>query len=230
MALQGEDVSAARTATQRRRVDASPHDGVEGHAPETSPALAAQALAFAVRCHNHQRRDSDGAPFIEHPLEVARLLRDAGCSETVVAAGLLHDVVEDAGVGVRELSARFGPEVGALVGAVTDDANLDGYRRRKQALRDQVRDAGGEAALVFAADKISKVRDWPRQVGRDCFRFDDGPRADRSRRALARHHELRMEHYRESLTMLQQVAPAHPLVTRLGRELDVCMERLANAR
>ena len=45
-----------------------------------------------------ESRDSDGARFIEHPLEVARLLRAAGCSDVVVAAGLLHDVLEHTAV------------------------------------------------------------------------------------------------------------------------------------
>jgi hypothetical protein len=184
--------------------------------------LAPRALAFAVQCHAGQRRESDGNPFITHPLEVARLLRDAGCEECVVAAGLLHDTVEDAGVDVAELSARFGDDVAALVDAVTDDSCVESYRLRMQLLRDQVQFAGGDVALLFAADKISKVREWPKRVRRDEARLGDLPSDNRTRRYLARHYEMRLEHYRASLAMLERVAPGHPLVTQLAQELEHC--------
>jgi (p)ppGpp synthase/HD superfamily hydrolase len=66
--------------------------------PQQQSSLVRSALVFAVRCHARQRRRSDGTAFIEHPLKVAGLLHDAGCSDVVVAAGLLHDVVEDSQV------------------------------------------------------------------------------------------------------------------------------------
>jgi hypothetical protein len=53
------------------------------------------ALAYATRCHVGRRRESDGAPFVEHLSEVARLLRNVGCADVVVAAGLLHSVRQD---------------------------------------------------------------------------------------------------------------------------------------
>jgi (p)ppGpp synthase/HD superfamily hydrolase len=169
---------------------------------EDTSALAHSACVFATHCHARQRRASDGASFIEHPLEVARLLRDAGCSEVVVAAGMLHDVVEDTEVGGDELRARFGSEVADLVLAVTEDAQVTSYRRRKRLLREQVRRAGDDAAVLFAADKISKVRELNGATRRD--------------RIAA----LRLEHYRESLGMLRSIAPEHPLVGRLAAELD----------
>jgi (p)ppGpp synthase/HD superfamily hydrolase len=181
-------------------------DPATSGAIDESSALTRSARVFATRCHSRQRRASDGARFIEHPLEVARLLREAGCSDVVVAAGLLHDVVEDTTVSVGELQARFGNDVAELVRAVTDDARVSSYRRRKQLLREQVRLAGPDAALVFAADKISKVRELARQI-------TAGGDELRDRR------ELRIEHYRASLGMLQRVVPQHPLVRRLADEL-----------
>ena len=90
------------------------HSGAGGGANDGEPALARSAQDFATHWHADQRRASDGALFIEHPLEVARLLRDVGCSDTVVAAGLLHDVVEDTPVSVDELRERFGADVAEL--------------------------------------------------------------------------------------------------------------------
>jgi hypothetical protein len=191
-------------------------------ARDQASALAQAALAFAVRCHAGQRRESDGAPFIEHPLEVERLLREAGCSDLLAVAGLLHDVVEDARVSVSELTSRFGADVARLVQAVTDDAFSPSYRLRKQMLREQVSNAGGDAALLFAAEKISKLRELPAQVRRDRARFGAAAPGSRARNHMELYHEMRFEHYQESLRMLQRVAPRHPLVTRLANELESC--------
>jgi hypothetical protein len=90
-------------------------EGRAGHiASEPRPSVVRSALVFAVRCHAGQRRQSDGAAFIEHPLEVAGLLHDARCSDVVVAAGLLHDVVEESHVTVAELAWRFGSELAGI--------------------------------------------------------------------------------------------------------------------
>ncbi len=184
--------------------------------------LAPRALAFAVQCHAGQRRASDGEPFIKHPLEVARLLRDAGCPESVVVAGLLHDIVEHTDVEVSELSARFGDDVAALVDAITDHSCVDGYRLRKQLLRDHVRFVGGDVALLFAADMISEVREWPKRVRRNRERLHELPCDSRTRRYLERHFEMRLEHYQASLAMLERVIPGHPLVMQLAQELEHC--------
>lgn len=189
---------------------------------DQASSLTRSARAFAARCHARQRRESDGAPFIEHPLEVARLLRDAGCSDVVVGAGLLHDVVEDTDVSVTELAARFGAAVADLVHAVSDRACVESYRLRKQVLREQVRDPGVEAGLVFAADKISKVRELPDLARRDRARFGATARAMRTRDYLEHDYQMRLEHYHESLRMLQVAAPGHTLLERLARELDTC--------
>ncbi len=169
--------------------------------------LLPAAMRFAARRHARQRRHSDGAPFIAHPTEVARLLRDAGCRDVVIAAGLLHDVLEDTDATARELTARFGLEVAILVQTVSEDASVDDYRERKQRLRDQVQDAGGDALLIFAADKISKVRELPHSLKDQRVR-------------LVHHVRLRLEHYEQSLRMLQHSAAGHPLVARLADELN----------
>lgn len=174
-------------------------------------------MKFAARSHANQRRDSDQGPFIEHPIEVARLLRDAGCSDVVIAAGLLHDVLENSHSSSAELAACFGADVANLVAAVSDDASIPSYRQRKQRLREQVRNAAGDATLVFAADKISKVRELPDRVARDRARYGTAMPAH-----VQHDHQLRIEHYTESLRMLQAIAPTHPLVNRLADELRSC--------
>jgi len=210
----------ARPTDAQPRTSAPAHQTERAtHAPaaDQRPSLVRSATKFAARSHAHQRRSNDRGPFIEHPLEVARLLGDAGCPDVVVAAGLLHDVLETTQTSPSELAARFGADVAELVQAVTEDPSVSSYRQRKQLLREQVHRAGGHAALIFAADKISKVRELPDRVARDRKRY--GPTMPAH---LLHDLHLRLEHYHASLRMLHGVAPAHPLVERLAADLRDC--------
>ena len=165
--------------------------------------LTRDALVFAANSHEGQTRDQDGMPFVTHPLEVACLLHEAGYSDEVVAAGVLHDTLESTDAELDDLERRFGPEVARLVAAVSDDESIEDYGDRKAALREQVALAGECAAAVFAADKVSKARELRARSGR--FSCRD---------------ELRIQHYEASLEMLDRVLPGRNLVDRLRGELD----------
>ena len=167
-----------------------------------SPTTGA-AVDYAQRAHAGQCSEVDGAPFILHPLEVATLLYESGAPDHVVAAGVLHDTLEKTDATAYELSARFGRRVGDIVRAVTDDETIVGYSRRKAALREQVSHAGHEALTVFAADKLSKVRELRR--------------ADRVNTSVA---GQRFNHYRRCLALLQEHLPGDPLVADLQREFE----------
>ena len=176
------------------------------------------ALGYAADVHRGQCREVDGAPFIVHPLEVASLLFFVGASDIVVAAGVLHDVIEDTDAVAGDLRARVGETVTALVLAVSEDDRIDDFAARKAALRAQVAAAGDDALLLFAADKVSKVREL--RLARERGVPDD-PAAAR-----------KLDHYRRSLDLLDELAPGTPLVLRLGRELDQldALPQLAPAR
>ena len=207
-------------SSAERRGSRSRRPGQPGRAAnEHDPYVASTALAYAARCHLGQRRESDGAPFVEHLSEVARLLRACGCSDVVVAAGLLHGGVQDTDVGADELTARFGPNVATLVLATTDDS-VGSYPQRKQALRDQVRRAGSDAALVFAAMAIAEVRELADEVRRE--RSRPGAAATHAAphdAARERYRQLCLAHHRASKTMLDGVVPGHRLVRQLADEL-----------
>lgn len=166
-----------------------------------------RAFAFAVSLHAGQRRDSDFAPFILHPLEVAMLLHNRGFDDEVVAAGLLHDVVEDTDATTDGLREQFGERVARLVSDLSDDPAITDRAERKAALRAQVRAASADAQAIFAADKVAKARELRATVTRD-------PGAARDPAI-----ELRREHYDASLRMLEQAAPNLPLVGQLRFEL-----------
>jgi (p)ppGpp synthase/HD superfamily hydrolase len=169
--------------------------------------VTCEALAYAVERHEGQRRESDAAPFILHPLEVAVLLRNRGYDDEVVAAGLLHDALEDTDATPRDLRARFGLRVCELVAALSDDATIEDYGERKAALRAQVAEAGPDAAAIYAADKVAKARELRATLSRDPAAFDDAQ--------LRR----RLDHYDASVEMLAEQLPDHPLTTQLRFEL-----------
>src|ERR671917_1786784 len=139
---------------------------------ERSP-LTRDALAFADQLHAGQTRDLDDLPFVTHPVEVACLLHEAGYHDEVVAAGVLHDVLEDTDAERSDLESRFGTRVAELVEAVTDDPTIEDDAERKAALRRQVSHAGECAAVVFAADKVSKARELRVRMSRGRFQRRD---------------------------------------------------------
>jgi (p)ppGpp synthase/HD superfamily hydrolase len=192
--------------------DGPPSRPAEPPAADAVPAfvralpLARRALDLAAELHAGQRRDSDGAPFILHPLEVASLLSNTGWPEQVVAAGVLHDVLEDTDTSAKVLEARFGREVAALVAAVTEDPGIGDYEERKAALRRQAVQAGAGARAVFAADKVAKVRELRAQTAHARGR----PDAARARR---------LAHYEASLTALEERDAHAALVRQLRFEL-----------
>jgi (p)ppGpp synthase/HD superfamily hydrolase len=159
-----------------------------------------KAITYAERLHAGQLRQVDGAPFILHPLEVAQLLHEAGAPDDVVAAGVLHDTLEKTDATADDLAARFGPRITALVCTVSEDERITSYTKRKAGLRDQVANAGSEAAMVFAADKLSKVRELRRAA--------DAPVRRR-----------RLTHYRRCAALLQEKLPDCPMVGALQVEL-----------
>jgi guanosine-3',5'-bis(diphosphate) 3'-pyrophosphohydrolase len=120
--------------------------------------LVKEALATAQRAHAGQlRRGSDGRPFIDHPVAVAELLCGERQGDEVIAAALLHDVVEKSETSLDSVRKRFGEVVGDLVGAMTEDESIPAYEDRKEEHRRRVADSGPGARAIFAADKLTNV-------------------------------------------------------------------------
>jgi GTP pyrophosphokinase len=94
----------------------------------------------------------------EHPLLVGILLAADEQPAAVVAAGLLHDVLEDTAVTEAELSDGFTVEIVGAVQALTEDPSVANYAKRKAALRRRILDAGRAPATISIADKLAKLR------------------------------------------------------------------------
>lgn len=158
--------------------------------------LLTAALAFAREAH--ESPEADDTP-VDHPVHVAGILHEHGYGEEVLAAALLHDVVEDTPCGLDAIGRRFGVRVRDLVATMTEDASIDSYGERKAEHRRRLARAAPRAAAIFAADKLAKVRELSAERSA-------GP-------------PEKLDHYRACLEMLRSAHPDIPFLDRLDREL-----------
>lgn len=120
--------------------------------------LVRDAIETARLAHAGQlRRGSDGHPYIEHPVAVAELLATCEYDDEILAAALLHDVVEKSEVAMAQLRERFGDRVADMVEALTEDETIEDYTERKREQRRRVSKSGTDAMAIFAADKLTNV-------------------------------------------------------------------------
>ena len=132
------------------------------HHPDEDLSILARAYRRAVIQHSSQRRKS-GEPYIIHPLAVAQILADLGMGPLVVAAGLLHDTVEDTDYTLDECRAEFGDTVTGLVDGVTklskmeygDSAQAETIRKMVVAMSRDVR-----VLVVKLSDRVHNARTW----------------------------------------------------------------------
>ena len=171
-----------------------------------------KAFAVARRAHSGHSRGGHGRSYLEHPIQVAALLRDEGYSDAVCAAALLHDVVEDSGFTVGDVVETFGEEVGELVAALTEDPAIEDWEARKLELRDHVAASGAECAAIYVADKLANLHDWRlvyAEVGERAVEFFKAPTLD-----------ARVRAWRADLEMGECVAPRLRLNALLRQELE----------
>ena len=137
-------------------------EACRAHHPSEDMSILERAYRRAVTQHAPQRRKS-GEPYIIHPLAVAQILADLGMGPIVVAAGLLHDTVEDTDYTLDECRAEFGDTVTGLVDGVTklskmeygDSAQAETIRKMVVAMSRDVR-----VLVVKLADRVHNARTW----------------------------------------------------------------------
>ncbi|MGH6816070.1 MAG: RelA/SpoT family protein [Hyphomicrobiaceae bacterium] len=130
--------------------------------PNADEALLNRAYVYAMKAHSHQRRAS-GDPYFSHPLEVAAILTELKLDDATIAAGLLHDTIEDTDVTRAEIDRLFGTEIGALVDGLTKIKKLDliskkaeqaeNFRKLLIAISSDIR-----VLLVKLADRLHNMR------------------------------------------------------------------------
>ncbi len=129
-----------------------------------------QAVEFALKAHRDAKRKSNGVPYILHPIEVAAISARLTTEREVMAAALLHDTVEDAGVTREQLIKKFGPRVTELVLAETEDkhremsASASWKTRKEESIKDLRATSDVGVKAMWLSDKLSNLRslydDW----------------------------------------------------------------------
>jgi (p)ppGpp synthase/HD superfamily hydrolase len=124
-----------------------------------SDLLIFDALTFASEAHKGQVRKYTAEPYIVHPIEVAGIVRSVSTDKHMIAAALLHDVVEDTSVTNKVIQAFFGNKIASLVEMLTDVSKPeDGNRKlRKQLDLQHTALASPEAKTIKLADLISNI-------------------------------------------------------------------------
>ncbi len=130
-------------------------------------SLWQQASAFAARAHRHQLRRDGRTPYYSHCVRVAMTVAlKFGCTDDkVLAAALLHDVIEDTQADYDDVLDHFGPEVADLVAAMTKDMRLV-ESQREPAYDAQLAEGPWEARLVKLADVYDNLSDAETEAAR----------------------------------------------------------------
>ena len=132
--------------------------------------LVSEAIAFAVKAHDGMRRKKSEAPYILHPMEAAVIVGTMTDDQNLIAAAVLHDVVEDAEVSIEEVEAKFGKRVRDLVQSETEDKRAElppaeTWRIRKEESLEVLKNTDDIGILmVWLGDKLANMRsiyrDW----------------------------------------------------------------------
>ena len=119
------------------------------------------AIAFAARAHEGQTCRSTDAPRIVHPMEVAVIASTMTTDHEILAAAMLHDVMESCGVTEETLKATFGDRIARLVRQMSDEKGPDAeesWQKRKLFSVNRLRAASNDQLILTLADKLSTLR------------------------------------------------------------------------
>ena len=134
--------------------------------------LIAKAMEYAALSHRGGTRKGGDVPYIVHPFEVAMILKENSFENKVVAAGLLHDLLEDTEVTKTDLKKEFGEEINELVLAASEKLKGREERcwdtRKRQTINYLKNEANFINKAIACADKLSNAR----SILRD---FEDEP-------------------------------------------------------
>src|SRR5512134_541814 len=137
-------------------------DEVQGNFPGVDVSVLEKAYVYSAKVHQGQMRLS-GEPYLTHPLAVAELLAEMKLDHVTVAAGLLHDTVEDTFATDDDIRGQFGDEIGDLVAGLTklskiefqsrEEAQAENFRKMLLAMSKDIR-----IILIKLADRLHNIR------------------------------------------------------------------------
>ena len=126
--------------------------------------LVSKAILFSTKAHDGMRRRKSNAPYVLHPMEVGAIIGTMTDDQEVIAAGILHDVVEDAGITIESIGEEFGERVMDLVAAETENKRDElppeqTWRIRKEESLEKLKNSDDVAVLMmWIGDKLSNIR------------------------------------------------------------------------
>lgn len=125
--------------------------------------LVERAIIFATKAHKGMRRKNN-LPYILHPVEVAAIVSSMTSDQEVIAAGALHDVVEDTEIGIQVIEKEFGKRVAGLVTSETENkrkelpADVTWKVRKEEAMEVLKNTKDINVKILFLSDKLSNLR------------------------------------------------------------------------
>jgi len=123
-----------------------------------------EAINFAVDAHMGAERKGTNRPYILHPLEAAAIVSTMTDNNNVIAAAVLHDVVEDTAFSIDDITEKFGIDISRLVAAESEDKREDKppgdtWKERKLETIEHLRKAASaEVKMITIGDKLSNIR------------------------------------------------------------------------
>ena len=134
----------------------------KSHNRKSDSKLIKSAYDYAVANHGDQKRKS-GEPYIIHPIQVAYILADLGLDDETICAALMHDLVEDTEVTIKDISEKFSPEIAEMVNGVTklgkinyisqEEQQVENYRKMFLAMGKDIR-----VILIKLSDRLHNMR------------------------------------------------------------------------
>lgn len=182
-------------------------------------SIVSKAIVFAAQHHQHQLRKATRIPYMSHLLNACRTLAEHDCDDELLAAALLHDVVEDTPVTIQEVEAEFGARVAELVRGATELEKLEKQAIEKESSWEQRKqhtihflehEATTDQLLVSAADKLDNLRSIyldKKKIGKKVWeRFNASK-------------DQNDWYYRELARIFKERGKDHEVLGTLGREL-----------
>ena len=126
-------------------------------------SILEKAIIFATENHAGMKRKGSNTPFIVHPMEAMSIAAGLTDDLEILAATVLHDVVEDTPVRIEEIREHFGERVASLVASDTEDKMRDippseSWKTRKEATIDALKTFSIEEKIIVLSDKLSNIR------------------------------------------------------------------------
>jgi (p)ppGpp synthase/HD superfamily hydrolase len=131
-----------------------------------------KALQVASKAHEKQYRKKTDIPYITHPVAVGMLLLKAGYGDELIAAGILHDTVEDTALTLKNIEGIFGQTIAMIVEGCSEPDKTRSWEDRKKHTIEYLKTAPLEIRVVACADKlhnIRSIRDDYEKMGEDVW-------------------------------------------------------------